>query len=282
MIKAVFKIPSSLADWSGQIFYRWFPQGVVLKSTQKDNQVLITGWLVRDSNHLKNSLKIAVNSSGGKNLRFYQAKQQNWIEKFKSKFPVQKIGKFTLVPAWHKNIEKYKGKIIRLNPGQAFGTGLHESTRLMLRYLEKLGDLKGKHVLDIGAGSGILGLAALNLNALKVTSVEAEAAACVQMRENLILNKVESSSFKVIRGNFPLKKIKIEAADVILANIITPVLLQLLPEFRRFLKKEGALAMSGIYKNKEAWILKKKLKEFGFNKITHSVKGLWHCLCSRK
>jgi len=123
------------------------------------------------------------------------------VREYKSRFPVQALGRFVILPLWRRRAKLPRGKLpIILMPGQAFGTGLHDSTRLMLKAIETA---QARSVLDVGAGSGILGFACLRLGANKVLSLEIEEAACHEMKGNAKLNGYKPSQFACAAAAFP-------------------------------------------------------------------------------
>jgi ribosomal protein L11 methyltransferase len=283
-VKATFQLPSSASEWAGQLFVDWFPEGIVTSRSARAGFENISGWLKDESARSKKSLKARIISAGGQRLFFKQQVLPDWNSVFQARFPIQQPGCFVVIPSW-KKVQALKGRHrIILNPGQAFGTGLHATTRLMLRFLQARGTFAaGMEVLDVGAGSGILGFAALALGAGRVIASEREAAACAQMRENRELNSILKSRFKIVCGSFPeaggLGRVR---AEVVLANIVTPVLLQLLPRLKAGVKKGGWLALSGIYGKNEADQLARALKKLGFLKIHRSSQGKWWCLSSKR
>lgn len=147
--------------------------------------------------------------------------------------------------------------IIRIDPGMAFGTGTHETTRLCLRGLRKY--LKaGDKVLDLGCGSGILGIGAIKMNASSITSVDIDAQAVNVAKENFEINDVYSdvASFFVgdVVTNESLKAQLGTGYDVVVVNILAEVINMMLPALDTYLKPEGILIMSGILESREEMI----------------------------
>ena len=151
--------------------------------------------------------------------------------------------------------------IIRIDPGMAFGTGTHETTRLCLRELQKT--LKsGDKVLDLGCGSGILGIAAMKLGAEKIVSVDIDEQAVAVAEENFEINEVakEKSSFfvgNVVEDLALQEKLKAEAVDgfdLVTVNILADVIAVMMPTLDQYLKKGGILITSGILNEKEQLI----------------------------
>lgn len=147
--------------------------------------------------------------------------------------------------------------IIKIDPGMAFGTGTHETTRLCLKALRKY--LKpGDKVLDLGCGSGILGIGAIKMNAASITSVDIDAQAVEIAKENFAINEVSSdiSSFYVgdVVTNEALKNELGTGYDVVVVNILAEVINMMLPTLDTYLKKDGILIMSGILESREQLI----------------------------
>lgn len=147
--------------------------------------------------------------------------------------------------------------IIRIDPGMAFGTGTHETTRLCLRGLRKY--LKpGDKVLDLGCGSGILGIGAIKMNACSITSVDIDAQAVSVAKENFEINDVtpDVSSFYVgdVVTNESLKAELGTGYDVVVVNILAEVINMMLPTLDTYLKHDGILIMSGILESREQLI----------------------------
>jgi ribosomal protein L11 methyltransferase len=169
------------------------------------------------------------------------------------RFPALRLGRFIILPAGHEREARRGARAwpIILVQGQAFGSGRHESTRLMLENIEARPP-KGAEVLDVGAGSGILGFACLALGAARVTAVELESAACAEMRRNRALNAVEAARLPVLCGRFPLKRLARRTYPLVLANLVTPVLLTLMPRLATAGSRGGALLCGGIHTDAEA------------------------------
>lgn len=165
---------------------------------------------------------------------------EDWAEAWKAHFRPHRVGRFRIRPPWQPD-EPAEGEIgIVLNPGMAFGTGLHESTRLCLH---ALGDYVREEdtVLDIGTGSGILAIAAARLGAGRVIAVDHDPVSCAVARENARSNDVcvEVRCADLFSGT-P------ERADVIVMNITAPVIARALPDARAHLRPGGILIASGF------------------------------------
>ncbi len=147
--------------------------------------------------------------------------------------------------------------IIRIDPGMAFGTGTHETTRLCLRGLRKYMK-EGDKVLDLGCGSGILGIGAIKMGAANITSVDIDAQAVTVAKENFEVNDVSSDVSKFYIGDVVTnEKLKSELGngyDVVVVNILAEVINMMLPTLDTYLRKDGILIMSGILDSREQLI----------------------------
>ena len=163
---------------------------------------------------------------------------QDWVRKTQSQFdPIRIAENLWIVPSWHVAPDP-RAIAIRLDPGLAFGTGSHPTTRLCLRWLTEA-QLTGSHVLDYGCGSGILAIAARKLGASRVTATDIDPAALVATRDNAVANDciVEVLAPDAVGGT---------RADVVVANILTNPLKVLAPALAGHLKPGGRLTLSGI------------------------------------
>lgn len=190
----------------------------------------------------------------GKNeLTVTEVAESDWATAWKKYYhPVRITRYLTIVPSW----EKYEGahpeeKIITLDPGMAFGTGTHPTTRLTLEALETV--LRGgETLLDVGTGSGVLSIAARYLGADKVHAYDLDEVAVRAAKENMDMNPIAKDV--EVAANDLLKGIDIQA-DVIVANILADIIVLMLEDAWRLLKEDGHLIISGIIEDKKAMIL---------------------------
>jgi ribosomal protein L11 methylase PrmA len=255
-LRLSFLLPEAQAEWAGSALAHVFPDGVVVQASTRPALSRISAWLPQRSKLSLINLKKELSAIGAREVRALWQKPRSWVGPKAKPFPLVRLGRFVAVPAARRNARLPQGSIpIHLIQAQAFGTGLHESTRLMLRGLEALADrqtLQGQALLDVGAGSGILGFAALHLGAASVTCVEVESAACGELRENRALNAVAPKRLPVLCGRYPLARLKGRRYPVILGNLVTPVLETLMPALARQLPSGGRLLCSGIHTDAEA------------------------------
>lgn len=193
--------------------------------------------------------------------------EKDWANEWKKYYyPVKVTENITITPTW----EKYKPKsedevIIKLDPGMAFGTGTHQTTRLCIEALEKY--LKqGSHVIDVGCGSGILSIVSAKLGAKTVLSLDVDPLAIKSTKYNAQLNDVEE--LLTIKQNSLLENIYQEV-DLIVSNILAEIIIQFPKEAYNNLKKGGIFITSGIIQDKED-LVKKHLIDAGF-----TIKEIW-------
>ena len=170
--------------------------------------------------------------------------EDNWSEQWRSAFPPQKIGKgLVIAPTWDNIVPEPSEILIRLDPGMAFGTGQHATTQLALELLEAA--IKDSDVVaDIGTGSGILGIAAAKLGAKRVDAVDLDATTIPIAQSNIQLNEVESV-IRLYQGD-GLNVLDKQKYPLIVANILTKVILPMIPRCPEFLEPAGRLILSGI------------------------------------
>lgn len=169
---------------------------------------------------------------------------RDWNAEWKKSYqPVEVSEKFIIKPSWVE-LSAPPGKyVIEIDPKQAFGTGTHATTQIMLKLLEK--HLRPEMtVLDVGTGTGVLAIAATLLGAKKVVAVDNDPVATACAQENISRN-LSPGMVQLCTGELPVLNLS-QAFDLVLANITKNVILPLFPEFHRLLKCPGTLVLSGI------------------------------------
>lgn len=206
-----------------------------------------------------------------------EVKQENWENEWKKYFKVQKVSKSIVIkPSWEEYSAKEGEKIIDIDPGMAFGTGTHETTRMCINAIEKYMN-KGDSLIDIGCGSGILSIAAAHLGAEKVIAVDLDKLAVKVSKENVDLNGF-SNTIDVRYGD--LTDVIEEKADVIVANIIADIIAKLSENIADFMKEGAYFISSGIINDKKDFVIS-KLKENNFDIIEENNDGEWNCIVSK-
>ena len=208
-------------------------------------------WSIQEQKTLVESLISLANTFEIKlpPCQWIEVKDEDWSLSWKKSWEPDPVGKSILIlPAWMGVPEEFsKRKIIRLDPGSAFGTGSHPSTRLCLEALDDMPP-SGQTIADIGCGSGILSLTALKLGAMSTFSVDIDSLAISATKINSALNdfsedllNVFHGSIEEIEANMPKKKI-----DLVLCNILAPVIRSLGPDLEKIIAPEGKVILSGL------------------------------------
>ena len=199
-------------------------------------------------------------------------KEDDWLNNWRKYFKPQKIGEKLLInPSWFEVPENNTRAVLNIDPGLAFGTGKHETTKLCLNMLEKYVK-DGVSVLDIGCGSGILGIASVLLGAQKSVGVDIDEKAVKTSAQNAGLNKVEDK-FTAICGDLT-DKID-EKFDIIVANIVADVIINLSSGVDSFMNKDALFIISGIIDSR-ADEVRAKISE-KFTLVEEAKDGCWYC-----
>lgn len=163
-----------------------------------------------------------------------------WLDRFK---PMQFGSHLWVCPTHQKQPEDEDATVVILDPGLAFGTGTHATTALCLQWLEQT-NLEAKKVIDFGSGSGILGIAALKLGASQVIAIDHDLQALTATRDNAEKNAV-SNRLKSVHSD-AVKDLEQAGADILIANILANILIQLSPQILSLLRPGAQIALSGI------------------------------------
>lgn len=194
-----------------------------------------------------------------------------WKDNWKKYYRTFKISdRVVIKPGWEEYRPEGDEIVVELEPGMAFGTGTHETTRMCASFLDEL--VKGKEkVLDLGCGTGILGIIAAKLGADEVTCVDIDDAAYKVCLENVTKNHV-SGKVHVINGE--LKDIEARKYDIIVANIIADVIISLLPEFRKYSSSTTNILLSGIISERRDEVFN-AVKKYGYHLVKEKKEGEW-------
>ena len=219
--------------------------------------------------------------------------EQDWANNWKKYFKPLKIGdRLIICPSWEKYTAKENEVVLDLDPGMAFGTGTHESTKLCLEALQTvIEQQKSQHqdeglsVLDLGCGSGILSIAALLLGAEKAVAVDIDELAVRIAVENAALNGIQKEQYTVLAGNVITDtrlqdKIGVGSYHIVFANIVADVIIALAPVLPKFLKKDGILIASGIIDTRKDEVIA-GLKDYGISTTQVNTDKGWVGLVCR-
>ncbi len=215
------------------------------------------------------------------NLRTRVVHEADWADAWKAYFPVLHIGRRIVIrPTWRRHRHAPDDVVLALDPGMAFGTGLHPTTRLCLAMLEELGDrgaLDGARVLDVGCGSGILAIAAIRLGATTALGIDTDPIAVEATTANARRNAV-ARRLRARIGSLPTAE---PPADVVLANLIAGLLVNLATELYDAVRPGGTLIASGIFIDREADV-RSALTAAGLESVRRVVEGDWVALEARR
>ncbi len=210
-------------------------------------------------------------------MRTRMVQEADWADAWKAYFPVMRIGRRLVIrPTWRRHRRAPDDVVLALDPGMAFGTGLHPTTRLCLAGVEALADagsLGGARVLDVGCGSGILAIAALKLGARNAFGVDTDPiaieATVANARRNALVRLIRAREGSLPSGEAPF--------DVVLANLIAGVLVPLAADLHAELRPGGSLLASGIFVDREAEV-REAFERVGLLVTERTAEGEWVAL----
>lgn len=204
-----------------------------------------------------------------------EVREEDWANEWKKYYKPLHIGhRFVIKPLW-EDYEAKEGEIIlHMDPGMAFGTGTHETTKMCLEAIEDHIIPKDR-VFDIGTGSGILAISAAKLGAEEVIGVDLDVVAVASAKENVAHNKLQN--VEILKGN--LLDVVTGKADLVVANIIAEVIKFITKDVKKVLKDQGIFISSGIIKEKEEFV-KEELLLHGFTIKDIKREGEWVCIIS--
>ena len=215
-----------------------------------------------------------------------QTEDKDWINNWKEYFHQFYVDDILIVPSWEEVKEEDKDKmILHIDPGTAFGTGMHETTQLVIRQLKKF-VTKDTQMLDVGTGSGILGIVALKLGAAHVVGTDLDPCAIPAVADNKEANDIKDETFDMLIGNIIDDKevqdtVGYEKYDIVTANILTDVLVPLTPVIVNQMKKGAYYITSGILDVKEEVVVK-AVKDAGLQLVEVTHQGEWVSVTARK
>ena len=215
-----------------------------------------------------------------------QTEDKDWMNNWKEYFHQFYVDDILIVPSWEQpREERPYTMLLHMDPGTAFGTGMHETTQLCIRRLKKYVK-PGMSLLDVGTGSGILGLVGCKLGIDHVLGTDLDPCAVSAVRENMQANHVPEGQFELIIGNIITdsqvqKQAGREPYDLVTANILADVLVPLSPVAVRYLKPGGLYITSGILDQKEEEV-RQAVEQAGMKVIETTRQGEWVSLTAKK
>ena len=211
-------------------------------------------------------------------------KQEDWLTSWKKYWAPELVGNHLLIlPCWMNLNEKFKDKkIIKIDPGAAFGTGSHPSTYLCLEKMENI-FFSDKKILDIGSGSGILSVAARLLGAKEVYAVDNDYLAINSTNSNFQLNFGNLKNLNTYLGSFNevILKNQLKQFDVVLCNILAEVIKEMIPNIYKCLSNNGEVIFSGILNSQKDEIIKILIQN-DLKLMDVSTRKDWACISAQK
>ena len=210
----------------------------------------------------------------------------DWINNWKQYFHQFYIDDLLVIPSWEEVEEKDQDKmVLHIDPGTAFGTGMHETTQLCIRQLKKY-VTPDTVMLDVGTGSGILGILALMFGAKKVVGTDLDPCAVDAVQDNLQANGIDPEKFTLLIGNLITEKevqdqVGYGCYDIVAANILADVLVALTPVVIAQMKPGAIYILSGIIDDKEN-VVKEALQAAGLELLDVNYQGEWVGITARK
>jgi ribosomal protein L11 methyltransferase len=308
-IEIKIKTSTEAVDAVSNIFYEAGATGVVIEDPKdyirprnEDEQVwdymdipenldpeeaVVTAYLLEDSSIVERAREIQTRirelvkyglEIGKAEMVLATVSDTDWDEAWKKYYKPTHVGQNIVIkPSWEDYTQKDNEVVIELDPGMAFGTGTHETTALCLEMLEQ--HIKhGCAVIDVGCGSGVLSIAAAKLGASRVFAIDKDEVAVEAAIKNAKKNRVDSI-LQVVKGN-KLHNISCKA-DIIVANIVAEVIIDLSRDVPLFLNEGGVFLASGIIKERKFSVID-ALERNGFDLIGQTEKGEWVALASRQ
>ena len=210
----------------------------------------------------------------------------DWINNWKQYFHQFYIDDLLVIPSWEEvKPEDADKKVLHIDPGTAFGTGMHETTQLCIRQIRKY-LTKDTVLLDVGTGSGILGIISLMYGGKRVVGTDLDSCAVPAVEENLAANGIPAEKFELMIGNIITDpevqdKVGYHCYDIVVANILADVLVPLTPVIVNHLKPGGIYIMSGIIDNKED-VVRNAVERAGLELLEVTYQGEWVSVTARK
>ena len=216
-----------------------------------------------------------------------QTEDVDWVNNWKNFFHQFYIDELLVTPSWEEVKPEDQGrKILHIDPGTAFGTGMHETTQLCIRQLKKY-ITPQTELLDVGTGSGILAIVALMYGAGHAVGTDLDPCATEAVRENMEMNGIDPAKFEMMIGNIITEKeiqdrVGYGKYDIVVANILAEVLVPLMPVVAKCLKPGGTVITSGIINGKEG-LVADAMKAAGLTVVEITQQGEWmQCTASMK
>ena len=290
--------PIAASDLISEIFYDFGLQGVIVESpeaetgidwaeqhTDQPSDYAVIGFFPKND-QLPERCRMLEQQMSQLNqdidmtyrIIYHDIDEEDWAESWKQYFFTEKITDTIVInPSWRKYTAKPEEIIIEIDPGMAFGTGTHPTTRMCIALIEKYIQPEDTF-LDIGTGSGILMIAAAKLGADTMAGIDNDEVAVLVARDNLIKNKINPDSYELKTGD--LVSNVSNQFSLVTANILSEIIVHLLDDIHHVVKKDSIFICSGIIEPKRAMV-EEKLKAKGFEIIDVLIKEEWVAIASK-
>jgi ribosomal protein L11 methyltransferase len=211
-------------------------------------------------------------------LIFSKIEDQDWNLQWREFFRPDRVTKqLTVFPAWESIPKHVEGHVIRIEPGLAFGTGQHPTSRMCLEAMERVSLPRAWTMLDVGTGSGILAIYGAKLGASRIMALDVDPEAIRSAEENIRLNHIVGA---IEVSSMPLEELK-GPFSLLTANLTLGVILQLLPHFSRLVDPGGWLILSGLLTD-QAGDVQDYFPRYGFSEYEALKQAEWVCIIARK
>ncbi len=240
---------------------------------KKDKTVVsISGYMETNENVLAVVEQLKIMLPQDAEVEVISVNEDDWANNWKKYYHPIRVGKNLVIkPSWIEYEKQEKDIIVELDPGMAFGTGTHETTRMCMEHLEKYIN-ENSRVLDVGCGSGILSITSLLIGAKEVTGVDIDPVAVKVAIENGAMNNFKEPQYTIKRGNL------VDEAqgkyDVIVANIIADVIIGVCGDVKQFVADDGVFISSGIIVDRKEDV-KKAFAKQGYTIVEELEEGEW-------
>ena len=240
--------------------------------SEDDNVEEIVTYIEQKVNEIK---ELGINVGEGK-VESEVKHEKDWADTWKQYYKPVLVGERIVVkPIWEEYEPKNDELVVELDPGMAFGTGTHETTRMCIQALERYVS-EDATVFDVGCGSGILAIAAAKLGAKLSVGVDLDPVAVESSKENVKYNNL--NNIEILEGN--LVEVIDGKADVVVANILAEIICILTDDVKRVLKDNGIFITSGIIHDRVDMVCE-KLEATGFEVIEKNRDGEWNCIVAK-
>ena len=220
---------------------------------------------------------------GELSMTFSGIAEEDWANNWKKYFKPLKVGKRILVkPTWEQIPDGTERTVVEIDPSSSFGTGSHTTTKLCMEYIEKIDDIlscQGYEMIDVGCGSGILGIAANKLSGAYVTAIDIDENSIRVAQENFVVNNIPKTEYELFAGSITddkelYKKISSKKYKMLAANIVADVLIAMAPLFKELLDDDGYVVISGIIAERADEVVI-HFENAGFSVIEKNINDGW-------